>query len=67
MKRRGQKVRSCVVWRDMKGLDPVKDRAFLEAKAAEIGPLEEQWINGDTAARGFASLDGLFKRLMVGG
>jgi hypothetical protein len=60
-------VRSCVVWRDMKGLDPVKDRAFLEAKAAEIGPLEEQWINGDTAARGFASLDGLFKRLMVGG
>jgi hypothetical protein len=41
--------------------------AFLESKAAELGPFEEQWINGDTAANGFASLDALFKRLMAGG
>jgi hypothetical protein len=41
--------------------------AFLEAKASEIGPFEEQWINGDAAARGFISLDSLFKRLMAGG
>jgi len=40
--------------------------AFLEEKATETGPFEEQWINGDTAGRGFASLDGLFKRLMRG-
>jgi adenine-specific DNA-methyltransferase len=64
--REGKK-RVLVVWRDMKGLDPVKDRAFLEGNAAEIGPFDERWINGDTAARGFASLDGLFKRLMAGG
>jgi hypothetical protein len=48
------------------GVDPVKDRKFLEVKAAEIGPFEEQWVNGDCAARGFASLDALFKRLMAG-
>ena len=41
--------------------------AFLEEKTAEIGLFEDQWINGDTVARGFASLDGLFKRLMAGG
>ena len=64
--REGKK-RVLVVWRDMIGLDPVKDRAFLEAKVEQIGPFEEQWINGDTAARGFASLDGHFKRLMAGG
>ena len=64
--REGKK-RILVVWRDMTGLDPVKDREFLEARAAEIGPFEEQWINGDTAAKGFASLDGIFKRLMAGG
>jgi len=64
--REGRK-RVLVVWRDMEGLDPVKDRAFLESKAAEIGPFEEQWINGDSAAKGFASLDGLLKRLMAGG
>lgn len=64
--REGKK-RILVVWRDMTDLDPVKDREFLEAKAAEIGLFEEQWINGDTAAKGFASLDGLFKRLMSGG
>jgi len=64
--REGKK-RVLIVWRDMEGLDPVKDRAFLEAKAEQIGPFEEQWINGDTAAKGFASLDGLFKRLMAVG
>jgi len=63
--REGKK-RVLVVWRDMTGLDPVKDREFLEAKAKEIGPFEEQWVNGDSAAKGFASLDALFKQLMAG-
>jgi len=35
----------------MTGLDPAKDREFLEAKAKEIGPFEEQWVNGDSAAK----------------
>lgn len=64
--REGKK-RLLVVWRDMTEIDPVKDREFLEAKAKEVGPFEEQWVNGDSAAKGFASLDGLFKRLMAGG
>ena len=59
--------RVLVVWRDMTGLDPVTDREFLESKAKEFGPFEEQWVNSDTAAKGFASLDGLFKRLMEEG
>jgi len=64
--REGKK-RILVVWRDMTGLHPKVERPFLEAKAKEIGPFEEQWINGDTAAKGFTSLDGLFKRLMEEG
>jgi adenine-specific DNA-methyltransferase len=64
--REGKK-RILVVWRDMTGLDPKVERPFLEAKARELGTFEEQWINGDTAAKGFASLDGLFKRLMEEG
>lgn len=64
--REGKK-RVLVVWRDMTGLDPVKDREFLEARSKEAGPFEEKWVNGDTAARDFASLDALFKRLMAGG
>jgi adenine-specific DNA-methyltransferase len=64
--REGKK-RVLVVWRDMTGLDPAQERPFLEAQAKELGPFEEQWINGDSAANGFASLDGLFKRLMEEG
>ena len=60
------KKRVLAVCRHMTGLDPVKDREFLEAKAKEIGPFEEQWVNGDSAAKGFASLDALFKRVMAG-
>jgi len=60
------KNRVLVVWRDMTGLDPITDREFLESKAKEFGSFEEQWVNGDSAAKGFASLDGLFKRLMAG-
>lgn len=63
--REGKK-RVLVVWRDMTGLDPVTDREFLESKSKEFGPFEEQWVNGDSAAKGFASLDGLFRRLMAG-
>lgn len=61
--REGKK-RVLVVWRDMAGLDPAVERPFLEAKAKEPGTFDERWINGDSAAKGFASLDGLFKRLM---
>jgi hypothetical protein len=50
----------------MTGLDPITDREFLESKAKEFGPFEGQWVNGDSAAKGFASLDTLFKRLMAG-
>ena len=64
--REGKK-RILVVWRDMTGLDPKVERLFLEAKTKELETFEEQWINGDTAAKGFASLDGLFKRLMEEG
>jgi len=60
--REGKK-RVLVVWRDITGLDPKVERPFLQAQAAELGPFEERWVNGDTAANGFASLDGLFKRL----
>jgi adenine-specific DNA-methyltransferase len=61
------KERVLVVWRDMTGLDPVKDREFLEAKGREVGPFEKRWVNGDSTAKDFASLDLLFKRLMAGG
>jgi adenine-specific DNA-methyltransferase len=56
--------RILVVWRDMTDLDPRAERAFLEAEVASLGDFEEKWINGDCAVPGFASLDGLFKRLM---
>lgn len=61
--REGKK-RVLVVWRDMTDIDPAMDREFLERKAGEIGPVEERWVNGDSAAKDFASLDALFKRLM---
>ena len=64
--REGKK-RILVVWRYMTGLDAAVERPFLEAQAKELGPFEEQWINGDSAAKGFTSLDGLFKRLMEEG
>lgn len=64
--REGKK-RVLVVWRDMTNLDPAVERPFLEAQAKEVGSFEEQWINGDSAAKGFASLDGLFKRLLEKG
>ncbi|MGE5590762.1 MAG: DNA methyltransferase [Bacillota bacterium] len=64
---REDKKRILVVWRDTTNLDPMKDRAILETKAKELGPFEEQWVNADSAAKGFASLDGLFKRLMEEG
>ncbi len=59
--------RVLVVWRDMAGLDPKAERQFLEARVQEAGPFEEMWINGDCAVPGFASLDGLFKRLIEEG
>jgi adenine-specific DNA-methyltransferase len=64
---RDANTRILVVWRDMTGLDPTVERPFLEAQAKALGPFDEQWINGDTSAQGFASLNGLFKRLMEDG
>ncbi len=64
---RERRKRVLVVWRDMTGIEPAVDRAFIEEKAGELGQFEEKWINGDSAAKGFSSLDGLFKRLMAGG
>jgi adenine-specific DNA-methyltransferase len=61
---RENRKRILVVWRDMAGLDPKAERAFLEAEVATLGDFEEKWINGDCAVPGFSSLDGLFKRLM---
>lgn len=65
--------RVLVLWRDMEGLDPEAERAFLEAKLTSVGanggsPLwDEILINGDCAVEGVASLDPLFKRLMMAG
>ena len=68
---REQKRRVLVVWRDMTGLDPVTERKFLETKVKVLAQngvtYDEHLINGDTAATGFASLDPLFKRLMMVG
>lgn len=64
---RSEQRRILVVWRDMTDLSPREDRGFLEAKASALGAFEERLINGDSAAAGFASLDGLFKKLMEAG
>ncbi len=63
--------RILVIWRDMKDLDVEKDRAFLEWKMREMQDAGETWdeilINGDTPTPGIASLDPLFKELMMTG
>jgi len=65
---RDERRRILVIWRDMTGLDPEKERAFLEEKIkTESQTYDEVLINGDTATSGVASLDGLFKRLMMAG
>jgi len=68
---REQKRRVLVIWRDMTGLDPEVERKFLEAEVKDLeakGDIyDELLINGDTAAKGFISLDPLFKRLMMAG
>jgi len=65
------KRRVLVLWRDMEGLDPESERAFLEEKLAEMESGGEVWdevlINGDAPIPGVASLDPLFKRLMLRG
>jgi hypothetical protein len=62
--RNGNGRRVLVLWRDMKDLDPVVERGFLEGKLKAEGPFDEVLINGDTATPGIKSLDGLFKRLL---
>ena len=62
--RTGQRI--LIIWRDMKELDPVVERHFLEPKIKSEGPFNEAFINGDTATPGIKSLDGIFKRLVEG-
>jgi len=50
----------------MADLDPNFGRVFVEGEVCKLDDLEEKWINGVCAVPGFASLDGLFKRLMEG-
>jgi adenine-specific DNA-methyltransferase len=63
--------RILVLWRDMDNLDVEAERSFLEAKIAEMEAGGEIWdeilINGDSPTPGIASLDPLFKRLMMQG
>ncbi len=63
------KRRILVLWRDIADYDPEKERAFLEEKLAEMEAngetWDEIWINGDSPTPGVASLDPLFKRLMM--
>lgn len=65
------KRRILVLWRDMEDLDPKTERAFLEAKIAEIEKNGQVWdeilINGDSSTPRVDSLDPLFKRLMMKG
>ncbi len=51
----------------MEGLDPLEERQFLAARRKAEGSFDEMLINGDTATPGYASLDGLFKRLIEEG
>jgi hypothetical protein len=60
--RNGRRV--LVLWRDMDRLDPAVERKFLEARLKADGPLDDAWINGDSAVPGMQSLDALFKRLL---
>lgn len=53
-----------VLWRDMEGLDPKIERAFLESRLKTETPFDEMLINGDSATPGFKSLDPIFKRLI---
>lgn len=59
--------RVLILWPDMEGLDPLEERQFLAARRKAEGSFDEMLINGDTATPGYASLDGLFKRLIEEG
>ena len=65
------KRRILVLWRDMQDYAPEKERAFLEGQLAEMEQIgetwDEIWLNGDSPTPGVASLDPLFKRLMMQG
>jgi adenine-specific DNA-methyltransferase len=62
--------RILVLWRNQAGVDPAAERAFLESQLAALAAQGDGWdeilINGDSATPGVASLDPLFKRLMMG-
>ena len=69
------KRRILVIWRDMRTgeapLRPETERAFLEEQIAAMQEKGEVWdeklINGDSPTPGVASLDPLFKQLMMQG
>jgi len=52
-----------IVWRDVAGLDPAVERAFLEPRLADEPP-GERLINADSALTGSRSLDLTFKQLL---
>jgi len=66
---RERKRRILVVWRDMEGLEPETDRRFLEGRLAAMEAEGETWdevlVNGDSPTPGVASLDPMFRRLMM--
>ena len=63
--------RILVLWRDMEGLSPERERAFLEARLRDLEASGEHWdevlINGDSPTPAVRSLDADFKRLMMQG
>jgi adenine-specific DNA-methyltransferase len=54
--------RVVVIWRDVEGLDPAVERAWLEPLVAGV---DEALCNADSATPGVRSLDPDFKRLMA--
>lgn len=63
--------RILVLWRDMEGLSPERERAFLEARLRDLEASGEHWdevlINGDSPTPAVRSLDADYKRLMMQG
>lgn len=53
-----------VIWRDLAGLDPAVERAFLEG-ALEVAKYAKVYVNGDSALPGAESLDAEFKNRLL--
>lgn len=65
------KRRILVLWRDAANLNPEIERAFLETRIESMKERDETWdeilINGDSPTPRVASLDPLFKQLIMQG